>query len=163
MQGRSGSGASAASSGGGYSGGGGGATGSGSATTAVGGTPEPYADLYDRSAAAQGPPPNAGAGPLVGLLNPEGGLDWPLALRILPPGLEARDLRARLDARAGEVARQAAGGRVAPDLLRQANRDVDRLAALLADRSDALPVSRRATTDARLFLRRLRDALKPVP
>lgn len=168
VQGRYSPGSSAAGAGGGYAGGGGGSGGSGSPPTGAGGNPaggraDPYADLYDRYAAAQGPPPNAGAGPLAGLLNAEGGLDWPLALRILPPGLQTRDLRAQLDARAEEVRRQAASGRVDPDLLRQASRAVDRLGGILADRGDTLPVSGQATTDARQFLRDLRDALKTAP
>jgi hypothetical protein len=48
-------------------------------------------------------------------------------------------------------------------VLREANRDVDRLGALLADRGDYLPVSQQATTEGRQFLQRLRDALKAVP
>jgi hypothetical protein len=100
---------------------------------------------------------------LVGVLNADGVLEWPLALRILPPGLETRDLRYRIDARAAELQREAAAGRVDAGVLREANRDVDRLGVLLAERGDFLPVSQQATTEGRQFLQRLRDALKPVP
>ncbi len=47
-------------------------------------------------------------------------------------------------------------------LLRDLNRDVDRLREILADREDRLPVSEQATADGRQFIRKLRDALAAV-
>jgi hypothetical protein len=119
------------------------------------GLPRDYANPYSLPAPSQ--PPSPKAGPLLGLLNADGGLDWPLALRILPP--EARDLRQQMDARAGEVQRQAAAGAVDARLLRDMSRDLDRLHKILMDREDRLPVSEQATTDGRRFLQKLRGAL----
>jgi len=118
-----------------------------------------YVNPYDSSAAfAQGQNQNARSGPLLGLLNAEGRLDWPLALRVLPP--ETRDLRQRIDVRAGEVQSQAAAGKVDAGLLRDASRDVEKLREILVDRADRLPVSEQAMTDAWRFIRNLRNALK---
>jgi hypothetical protein len=117
-----------------------------------------YADPYGWSPPAPSQAASAKAGPLTGLLSAGGGLQWPLALRILPP--EARDLREQIDARTAEVQRQAAAGPVDADLLRDAKRDVDKLHAVLAEREDRLPVSEQAIVDARQFIRKLRDALK---
>jgi hypothetical protein len=143
-------------SGGGYSSGGSGSSSGGSMGSAdlSGG----YGNPYDWSAFAPSPTANAVVGPLSGVLNAEGRFDWPLALRILPP--ETRDLRQQIDARAAEVQRQAAAGQVDAGLLRDMNRDVDRLREVLADREDRLPVSYQATEDARRFIRNLRNALK---
>jgi hypothetical protein len=119
-----------------------------------------YPNPYDWSAPVPSQPANATAGPLSDLLNADGGLEWPLALRLLPP--EARDLRRQLDARAGEVQRQAAAGPVDAGLLRDMRRDVERLRDILTDREDRLPVSEQATTDGRRFIRKLRAALAEV-
>jgi len=155
MPGRSGYGSGGMGSGGGYSGGGSGNSYGGSAGGA--GPSGAYPNPYDWSAPVPSQPANVTAGPLSGLLGAEGGLEWPLALRLLPP--EARDLRRQIDARAGEVQRQAAAGPVDAGLLRDMKRDVDRLRDLLADREDRLPVSEQATADGRRFIRKLRDAL----
>jgi hypothetical protein len=99
-------------------------------------------------------------GPLVGLLKAEGGLDWPLALRILPPAVETRELRERIDSQASEVQRQAAEGQVDGDLLRRMSEDVARLREVLAEREGSLPVSDQAMADAGRFLRKVREALR---
>jgi hypothetical protein len=119
-----------------------------------------YGNPYPAYAPAQTEPRAVKAGPLVGLLNGEGTLDWPLALRILPPGPETRDLRRQIDARAAEVQRQATAGPVDPGLLKEMSRDVDRLREMLADKADRLSLPEQSKTDARQFLRKLRDALK---
>jgi hypothetical protein len=156
MPGRSGYGSGGMGSGGGYSGGGSGNSSGGSMGSP--GLSGGYANPYDWSAFAPSPSANAIVGPLSGLLNAEGRLEWPLALRILPP--ETRDLRQQIDARAAEVQWQAASGQVDAGLLRDMNRDVDRLREVLADREDRLPVSDQAAAGARRFIRNLRDALK---
>ena len=155
MPGRSGYGSGGMGGSGGYSGGGSGSSSGGSMGSPglSGGYPNPY----DWAAPAPRPTVNATVGPLSGLLGAEGGLEWPLALRLLPP--EARDLRRQIDARAGEVQRQAPAGSVDAGLLRDMNRDVDRLREILADRADRLPVSEQAIADGRQFIRKLRDAL----
>lgn len=167
MPGRSGYGSAGMSSGGmgsgnGYSGGGAGSPAGAPMESSglLGGYANPYANPYDSSAPARGQAQNAKVGPLLGLLNAKGGLDWPLALRLLPPG--TRTLRQQIDARAGEVQRQAAVGMVDAGLLRDVSRDVGQLREVLADREDRLPVSAQATADARQFIRKLRDALANV-
>jgi hypothetical protein len=156
-----------AGAGGGYAGGGGGGGDGGGGGGDYSGAPPsgmyPYGDPGNGYDSGQDQTQSAGGGPLVGLLNADGGLDWPLALRILPPGPGVSYLRQQLDARAAEVQRQAGAGQVDPALLRGMSRDVADLQALLADRGDFLPVSQQATNDARLFLRKLQDVLKPVP
>jgi hypothetical protein len=91
MPGRSGYGSGGMGSGSGYSAGGSGSP-SGASMTSPG-LSGGYVNLYDPSAFAQGQAQNASGGPLLGLLNAEGGLAWPLALRILPPEIEVRGAR----------------------------------------------------------------------
>jgi hypothetical protein len=155
MPGRSGYGSGGMGSGSSYAGGGLGSSSGGSMQSP--GLSDAYPVPYDWASPAPSPTANATVGPLSGLLNAQGELEWPLALRLLPP--EARDLRRQLDARAGEVQRQVAAGSVDPGLLRDMKRDVDRLRDILADREDRLPVSEQATTEGRRFIRKLRDAL----
>jgi len=95
-------------------------------------------------------------GPLSGLMNAEGVLNWPLALRILPPAPEAAELRRSIESRAAELQ----AGKADDRLVRDLNRDLDRLTTLLAEKGDRLPVSDQATNDARTFLRKMREALK---
>jgi hypothetical protein len=155
MAGRSGYGSGGMGSAGGYSGGGSGTSSGGS--TGSPGLSGGYPNPYDWSAPAPSQTASPAAGPLSGLLTAEGGLEWPLVLRLLPP--EARDLRQQIDARVGEVQRQAAAGSVDAGLLRDMNRDVEKLREILADRADRLPVSEQATADGRQFIRKLRHAL----
>jgi hypothetical protein len=114
-----------------------------------------------RTSAGYGQGQGAG-GPLAGLLNDEGKLDWPLALRILPPGPQVSQLRQQIDARAGELQREAATGQTNPGLARELSHDVDTLRSLLADRAESLPVSQQALTEARRFLHKLQDTLQTV-
>jgi hypothetical protein len=100
--------------------------------------------------------------PLTGTGDTAGGLDWPLALRILPPGPEVRALRQQIEARAQEVERQAKSGQVSPALVRQLSQDVDALGDILADRAASLPVSQQAIADAGRFIQKLRDTIKTL-
>jgi hypothetical protein len=93
----------------------------------------------------------------------EAALDWPLALRILPPGAETQALRQAIDARLAEAWRQATAGRADPSLVRALDRDVDRLGRLLAERADSLRTSRQAIDEAESFLVRLKDTIKTLP
>ncbi len=90
----------------------------------------------------------------------DGGLDWPLALRILAPAPEAAELRRQLESRAAEIQSQASGGKLDERLVRDTNRDLDQLTRLLVEKADRLPVSEQATTDARQFLRKFREAVQ---
>jgi hypothetical protein len=119
--------------------------------------------LYNNSASsAPAQPTRPAAGPLAGLADAQGGLDWPLALRILPPGPQVRSLRQQIEASAAELQRQTSAGQVNPALIRQLNRDVDALSDLLADRAGALPISQQGIAEGGQFLQRLRDALKTI-
>jgi hypothetical protein len=99
------------------------------------------------------------AGVFAGLTKPEGGVDWPLALRILPPGFETKDLRQRIDDRVAQLQVQAADGKVDAGLLKEANGDLDRLQRLLAEKGEFMSLPQEATTKAKDFVRSLRSAL----
>jgi hypothetical protein len=89
----------------------------------------------------------------------EAALDWPLALRILPPGVETQALRQDIDARLTEARRQAIAGRPVSHLVRALDHDVDRLGRLLRERADSLGASRQAIDEAHSFLARLKDTI----
>lgn len=110
-------------------------------------------------------PPAAGkAGVLAGLLKDGGGqLDWPEALRILPPALEAAGLREDIDT----LARQALGdaettGKPDPTVVKKLRQDVRALHALFADRKDLLPISETVAQQGNAYLRRLESAIKDM-
>jgi hypothetical protein len=90
----------------------------------------------------------------------ESKLDWPLALRILPPSLETRPLRERIDILVGKM--QAANGKPDADLVKEANRAVDQMATMWDDKSDFLPASQQAKSDAKQFLKKLKATLKSL-
>ena len=92
----------------------------------------------------------------------EAALDWPLALRILPPASDTKALRQDIDARLAQAQRRAAAGRLAPSLVQALDRDVGRLARMLREKADVLPVSRPAIADAESFLARLKDTIKTL-
>ena len=92
----------------------------------------------------------------------EAALDWPLALRILPPASDTKALRQDIDARLAQAQRQAAAGRLAPSLVQALDRDVGRLARMLREKADVLPVSRPAIADAESFLARLKGTIKTL-
>ena len=89
-------------------------------------------------------------------------LDWPLALRILPPAAETQALRQEIDARLTEARRQATAGHLDPGRVRAMDRDVDRLNRLLRQQADFLPTSRHAISEAENFLARLKDTIKTL-
>jgi hypothetical protein len=102
------------------------------------------------------------AGVFAGLLKDDGRLDWPLALRILPPGFQTKAWRERLDARVAQLQTQAAEGKVDAALLKEAKGDLNKLGEILADRDGLLPVTQDAMGQAKDFVRQLRDALKAL-
>jgi hypothetical protein len=105
---------------------------------------------------------NAKSAAFQGFMNANGSLDWPLALRILPPSLETTPHRARIDSLIQQVQTEAGKGKVDSALLKEANSELSQLRERLADKADFLPVSQQATTDARQFVRRLQGALKTI-
>ncbi|HKB35524.1 MAG TPA: hypothetical protein VKD72_03660, partial [Gemmataceae bacterium] len=70
----------------------------------------------------------------MGLPNGGGRLDWPLGLRILPPGEKTVVLRNQIDALLGMAARQSAQGPVSPKLLQEASQAVNELHSLLREK-----------------------------
>jgi hypothetical protein len=97
-----------------------------------------------------------------GFMNANGDLDWPLALRILPPSLETTPHRARIGSLIQQVQTEAGKGKVDYAILKEANSELSKLSERLADKADFLPVSQQATTDARQFVRKLQSALKTL-
>jgi hypothetical protein len=109
--------------------------------------------------------PSAGdtkGGEFQGFMNANGNLDWPLALRILPPSLETTPLRERIDSLIQQVQTAAGKGKVDSALLKEADNELTQLRERLADKTDFLPVSQQAMTDARQFMHRLQGALKTL-
>jgi hypothetical protein len=125
-------------------------------------TPPPAPSAYDytQPSSARMETPVTKAGPVASLLKADGGLDWPLALRILPPGPETRDLRDRLDAEVRAVL--AADGKVESASLGEMKKNLDRLADIWADRADLMPISEDTRIRGKEFLRDLRRALKAM-
>ena len=89
-----------------------------------------------------------------------GGLEWPLALRALPPGPAATQVREQIDQLVAEARRQSDSGQVKPALVEDLRREVKELRRLWDDRGEDLPLSAEAITAGRDFLRRLGRALE---
>jgi hypothetical protein len=94
------------------------------------------------------------------LIATESGLDWPLALRILPPGPETTRLREQIDQVVSEIGRDAAEGHAKPGRFQELNRDLEELRRLWAARGDLLPLSRDAIAEGQHFLRKVQDAAR---
>jgi hypothetical protein len=110
-------------------------------------------------------PPAAGkAGGLAVLLKQgDGQLDWPQALRILPPALEAARLRDDIDALALQaVADATATGKPDAALVKRLKQKVRALYELFADRKDLLPVSETVAQAGSAYLRQLEGAIKDM-
>jgi hypothetical protein len=105
---------------------------------------------------------SAKAGVFAGLLKDDGRVDWPVALRILPPGLETKALRESLDARVAQLQTQGGDGKADAGLVKEAKGDLNKLDELLADRDGLLPVTQDAMGQAKDFVRKLRSALKAL-
>jgi hypothetical protein len=87
----------------------------------------------------------------------EPALQWPLGLRILPPGPEVAELRGEVDALVKLALRQAESGKVRPQLVKRIHRDLATLERLLEERADRLPASGYTIREARRFLKDLND------
>ena len=95
----------------------------------------------------------------MGLPNAGGRLDWPLGLRILPPGEKTVVLRNQIDALLGMAAIQSAQGPVNPKLLHEASKAVNELHSLLRDKRMAFEASF-TYNEADRFLDKLAHGLK---
>src|SRR5262249_51544376 len=67
----------------------------------------------------------------LGVPTRDGKLNWPLGLRILPPGEEVEPLRRQIDALVKKAAEYSAEGRPDPRLIEEARQAVDELRGLL--------------------------------
>jgi len=109
--------------------------------------------------------PAAGkAGVLAVLLGDGGGqLDWPQAVRILPPAPEATKLRDAIDGLALQaVADAEANGKADPTVVKRLRQQVRALRELYADRKDLLPVSETIAQAGTAYLRQLEAAIKDM-
>jgi hypothetical protein len=95
----------------------------------------------------------------MGLPNAGGRLDWPLGLRILPPGEKTVLLRNQIDALLGMAAIQSARGPVNPKLLQEASKAVNELHSLLREKRTAFEASF-TYNEADRFLDKLAHGLK---
>jgi hypothetical protein len=127
----------------------------------------PYHGLYGSarvtSTSPDKPAPTEDTNRVLRLLKyatPAGGLEWPLALRVLPPGPEATQAREQIDQLLAEARRESASGQVKPALVEDLRRAVKELRRLWADRGENLPLSAEAINAGRDFLRRLDRALE---
>jgi hypothetical protein len=125
-------------------------------------TPQTYGNPYGSYGTGPDTTQASGGDPLSGVTDKEGKLDWPQVLHVLPFGPKVDTLRQQIDAQARELHHQAATGKVDPRVLREMSRDVDTLRELLTDKGDSLPVSYQAVRDARQFVQKVQDALKPA-
>jgi hypothetical protein len=110
-------------------------------------------------------PPAAGKASVLAALLKEGNgqLDWPEAIRVLPPALEAAKLRQDIDALAGQAVGDAeATGRADPALVKQLKQEVRALHELYVDREDLLPVSETMARAGNAYLRQLESAIKDM-
>jgi hypothetical protein len=123
-------------------------------------TAKPATGGYGAAYSGRSESKGAKAGVFAGLVKEDGGLDWPLALRILPPGLETKALRDRLDAEVREI--QAAEGKSESAPLGEMKRNLDRLTDIWADRAELMLVSEEARIKGKEFIRKLREALKAM-
>jgi hypothetical protein len=93
-----------------------------------------------------------------GLLRDGRRLQWPQALRTLPPQETIAELREQIDTLLPKATGQAVNGRVEPAILNELNRDVTELERMLVDRVNEMPTAR--YIEARRFLTDLEDALR---
>jgi hypothetical protein len=110
------------------------------------------------------PPASGKAGVLAVLIKQgDGQLDWPQALRILPPALEAAKLRDDIDLLAHEaVADTEANGQADAEVVKRLKQEVRVLHELYADRKDLLPVSDTIAQVGSDYLRQLEAAIKAL-
>jgi hypothetical protein len=94
------------------------------------------------------------------LLKNDGSLDWPLALRVLPPALETRKLREQIQAEVLGALDRKDEGKSRAAFVEEASRGIDRLGRLLNQRADEVPLTDAAVTEGRRFLHSLKTRLQ---
>jgi hypothetical protein len=98
---------------------------------------------------------------VLGVPTRDGKLNWPLGLRILPPGEEVEPLRRQIDALAKKAAEYSAEGRSDPRLIEEARQAVDELRGLLHGKKTRFDVPY-TYEEADRFLTRLTAGLKTL-
>jgi hypothetical protein len=88
------------------------------------------------------------------------GIDWPLGLRILPPGPQTKELRSEVETLFKLVILQEASGHVNHKLVSKIERDLQMLRRLLNEHSDQLVVPPYTIREAQRFLKRLKDLVE---
>lgn len=94
----------------------------------------------------------------LGLPNSGGHLDWPLGLRVLAPGLEARALRQQTDQLLQTAALASTTGQVNPRVIKETSQTVQRLRRMLSHEGSACLASA-TTAEAQQFLDKLEHVL----
>jgi hypothetical protein len=95
----------------------------------------------------------------MGVPNTDGRLDWPLGLRILPPGEKAGVLRKQIDALLRMASNQAPDGKVSPQVLQEASDAIEELHDMLHQKKGAFSASY-TYDEADRFLDKLAKGLK---
>jgi hypothetical protein len=98
---------------------------------------------------------------VLGVPTRSGKLDWPLGLRILPPGEEVEPLRRQIDSLVKKAAEYSAEGRPDPRLTEEARQAVDELRGLLHGKKTRFDVLY-TYEEADRFLTRLAAGLKTL-
>jgi hypothetical protein len=92
----------------------------------------------------------------LGVPNTDGSVQWPLALRVMPPQ-KKKELLDPLEAQLQIIAQQSAAGKANPTTVREARDSVDRLFGYL--RSHRLDIAEGSFKEARRFLERIDASL----
>jgi hypothetical protein len=95
----------------------------------------------------------------MGVPSTNGRLDWPLGLRILPPGEKAEELRKQIEALLRMAANQAPEGKVSPQVVRETANAVEEMHEMLRKKKSAY-VASYTYNEADQFLDKLAQGLK---
>ena len=95
----------------------------------------------------------------MGVPNTNGRLDWPLGLRILPPGEKAEELRKQIEALLRMAANQSPEGKVSPQVLQETANAVEELHDMLRKKKSAFEASY-TYNEADHFLDKLAQGLR---
>jgi hypothetical protein len=139
--------------GGGYGGYGGGYGGGGYGGGGGGGAPASPTVVLVTTPAPQGQEP-INYFDALGLPNRDGHLDWPLGLRVLPPGPQTREIRQHIE----ELLQQGAQGNA--QAAEETGKALGKLRQYLAAAADNGKLAPNTIDEARQFLGRLDDVVK---